>query len=627
MNSTEDALPASRHSIVLHTTLAFVIIIGVTLASMLGGLYMADAIEGDAAAINKAGSLRMQSYRLALLADLGNPLELSEAVGEFEHTLQAPVLLQALRRHRNQPLTELHQRTLRHWALQMRPLLTSQPVDSAGFRREVTTFVQELNQFVGTLQVQSEGKLEVIRALQVGTLFVTVLIAFVVVYGIHNNLVTPLKELVALARQIGRGHFRVKANYQGDNELGLLAATLNQMSDELANLYEHLERKVDQKTAALQRSNQSLQLLFNSARALYTCPDEPTALIGSLLAGVQNTLKSGPVSLCLNSDPAFGSHTAISSVNLQPPEYCSLPDCDQCPVKQTGMTPGGTQTLSFPLRANNTELGSLRVEQTVGERLEDWQQQLLATLADLFAASLGLSRLGQQQARLALMEERAIIARELHDSLAQALSYQKLQLTRLKKQIANQHSSEALETTLGEIQGGLNAAYRQLRELLTTFRIKMDAPGLAPAVQATIKEFGSHSGVEIELDYALGHCPLSPNEEIHCLQILREALSNVIKHAQAKHCQLALYQDRQGIVHIRVDDDGIGIPTLESPGGHYGLSILHERAGSLHGRVEVGRRPEGGTRVHLTFLPGYRRINVTPEPDTAPAEPLALRGP
>lgn len=607
-----------RHSIIQHTTLAFILVIGVTLASMLGGMYLADSIQGDAEALNKAGSLRMQSYRLALLALEDESRLLPEHMEEFERTLQTYSLQRAIGHNPNSPLHLLYSRAVTRWNESMLPLLTTYPPQKRAFRAEVPKFVAELDGFVKALQTKSEDKLAVIRGLQIGTLLFTVLMAFLVLLGVYSNLITPLRELTRLARQIGRGDFRSKAYYDARNELGLLANAFNQMSDELADLYDHLERKVDEKTAQLQRSNNSLELLFNSARSLYQSSADPVPELASLLLPVQRSLGSGPVSLCLHHTEeknCFRAHTAITS-GRQPPEYCRLPECAQCPVHTgNGKLAGGTELISFALRSGTRELGALRIEQAQGVALEAWQEQLLGAVAELFAASLGLSQLAQQQARLALMEERAVIARELHDSLAQALSYQKLQLSRYKKQIANGHPQEELNATLGAIQDGLNAAYRQLRELLTTFRIKLDVPGLAAAVHATVLEFSSHSGVSIGLYYGLEHCPLTPNEELHCLQIIREALSNVIKHAQARQCDLRLHQDEQGLVHIRVDDDGIGIEVNDSPSGHYGLSILAERAGSLHGHLRIGKRSEGGTRVHLSFLPAYRRIPLQPETD------------
>lgn len=604
-------------SLAVRTLLAFTLIIGVMLVSMLGGMYLSDSIRGDAAALNKAGSLRMQAYRLALITSEAVHEELPAYIAEFEKTLSTAVLKMAIERNTQDSLSQEYARVEHQWRQLMLPLLQQTPPQKRAFRLEVPIFVDLLDVFVGELQRESERKLSFIRGLQVSTLFITVLVGFIVILGVNNTLLMPLQELVGLAKNIGHGSFQGRVKLSVNNELGVLAETLNQMSAELSDLYDNLEDKVDKKTAELQRSNHTLELLFNSARRLYkTSTDNPLPNLADLLEPIEHTVGLGPVSVCLVSaidNPKHEAHTAFSSQLRQAPAYCKLPNCAQCPVfTNQGMIAGGAQVVSFAIRNDRDELGDLRVEVPAGVEMQEWQRSLMTALADLFSASLSLNQLGQNQARIALMEERAVIARELHDSLAQALSYQKIQLTRLKKQIAADFSKEDLNATLTDIQMGLSTAYRQLRELLVTFRIKLYQPGLAAAVQATVQEFSRHSGVDIDLDYALEHCPLTPNEEIHCLQIIREALSNVVKHAQASHCILTLQQDAAGVIHIYIDDDGVGIKINRSPTGHYGLNILTERAHSLSGKIHIGAL-QPGTRVHVQFLPDYKRSQLSQE--------------
>ena len=172
---------------------------------MLASLYLADALEGDAEAINQAGSLRMQAYRLAFTAEHGPQALLEERIDILERTLRSASLRSALHRHGDTPLPGLHGGVLQHWQERMRPLLDAQPPRLDDYRREAPEFVSELDVFVRTLQEASEGKLGVIRALQAGTLFIIVLIAFVLIYGLHNNLATPLRSLTKMARDIGKG--------------------------------------------------------------------------------------------------------------------------------------------------------------------------------------------------------------------------------------------------------------------------------------------------------------------------------------------------------------------------------------------------------------------------------------
>ena len=607
---TELPLVRLTQSLAVRTLLAFTLIITVMLVSMLGGMYLSDSIRGDAAALNKAGSLRMQAYRLALLTGESEVYELPAYIAEFEATLITPSLMTAIDKNAQHKLSTRYARVQHQWQQLMLPLLQQVPPQKRSFRLEIPIFVDLLDSFVGELQAESERKLSVIRGLQISTLFVTVLIGFLVILGVNNLLLMPLQELVQLTKNIGRGSFEGRIKFSADNELGVLAGTLNQMSAELSDLYENLEKKVDEKTIALQRSNRTLALLFNSARSLYKTSSDPLTLLADLLAPIEQTLGLGPVSLCLTDaldNPKQGAHTALTARQGYAPDYCQLPNCAQCPlIINKGVIPSGAQVVSFSLFTDKQRLGDLRVEVPPGMFVEEWHRQLMEALAELISASLSLNQLAQNQARIALMEERAVIARELHDSLAQALSYQKIQLVRLKKQIAAEFSKEAMNETLAEIQSGVSTAYRQLRELLVTFRIKLDAPGLVAAAQATVEEFSRHSELEIQLSYALEHCPLTPNEEIHCLQIIREALSNVVKHAHASYCKLSLYQDTSGYIHICIDDDGVGMSATTSPSGHYGLNILAERAQGLSGKIHIGTL-DPGTRIHVQFLPQYKR--------------------
>jgi two-component system nitrate/nitrite sensor histidine kinase NarX len=199
-----------------------------------------------------------------------------------------------------------------------------------------------------------------------------------------------------------------------------------------------------------------------------------------------------------------------------------------------------------------------------------------------------------------LHEERGIIARELHDSLAQSLSYLKIQVTRLSAALNDPSDNMTPQGVLEELREGINSAYRQLRELLTTFRLKMDDRGLKRALEDTAQEFRVRSTVKIMLDNRLPSSLLTPNEEIHVLQIVREALSNVVRHAKAQHARVTL-QRLGDSVEVEVSDDGRGIDPRPGGAHHYGMTIMRERSESLNGELSMESAPAEGTRVQLRF--------------------------
>ena len=212
--------------------------------------------------------------------------------------------------------------------------------------------------------------------------------------------------------------------------------------------------------------------------------------------------------------------------------------------------------------------------------------------------------------RLALHEERGILARELHDSLAQSLSYLKIQAARLEAALGEPRAAAgrglpAPVEILTEMREGIGSAYRQLRELLTTFRLRIDGRGLTNALAETVAEMRQRSETQIELDDRLPAGLLSPNEEVHVMQIIREALSNVARHAEAGHCWIRL--DRAaGEVQVSITDDGKGLGGGAPERGHYGLTIMRERALSLGGEIQIENAPPHGTRIRLAFHPRER---------------------
>lgn len=246
--------------------------------------------------------------------------------------------------------------------------------------------------------------------------------------------------------------------------------------------------------------------------------------------------------------------------------------------------------------------GTLILEGKPGQELYESDITLAEITAQLLSLVLGAQSREEQARRLALFEERAAIARELHDSLAQSLSYMKIQIARLQTHKSGDQG-ETHEIT-SELREGLDTAYRELRELLSTFRMHMDVRGLGFAIEAAIEEFANRSSVSITLDNRLVNCRLTVNEEFHILHVIREALSNIIRHAGAQHVVVALAYTPGSTVVVTIDDDGIGMPANppEEP-GHYGQSIMRDRAYSLGGDITISARRQGGTRVRLIFTP------------------------
>lgn len=261
------------------------------------------------------------------------------------------------------------------------------------------------------------------------------------------------------------------------------------------------------------------------------------------------------------------------------------------------------QCVTVPLPSPNGWLGILLLETEANHYFDDSELQLFEVTAQMLALSMGFQAREQESRRVALLEERAVIARELHDSLAQSLSYMKFQLARLQTNFGANLIESGADSIVNDTREGLDNAYRELRELLTTFRVQMDVRGLDHVLEEAIEEFTLRSSLNITLDNRLQECRLSVNEEFHLLHVVREALSNIVRHSGAKRVTIALVLQSTGEVMVTVDDDGKGCTFDETKPHHYGLAIMTERAYCLGGTIEILPRRRGGTRVKLVFRP------------------------
>src|SRR5690606_11829196 len=186
---------------------------------------------------------------------------------------------------------------------------------------------------------------------------------------------------------------------------------------------------------------------------------------------------------------------------------------------------------------------------------------------------------------------------------------------RLRRLMTRRDQEKLHSELLDELSTGLTSAYRQLRALLATFRLKLDTPDLASALRKTIDEFSERLGKPIEFEYNLPPQTLSPNEEIHTLQIIREGLANAVKHADATDISVQVMFESPG-VRACIRDNGKGLPGGDQPVNHYGLIIMADRARTLGGKIQVRNRDDGGVEVALTFVPKSRNLIPT---QTTPA--------
>ncbi|MDW6005366.1 nitrate/nitrite two-component system sensor histidine kinase NarQ [Vibrio mangrovi] len=528
----------------------------------------------DAEAVNVSGSMRMQSYRLAYDIQ-SHSGQYVQHIENFEASIHAPSMSALRSRFVPEEIQHSYQQIILRWQT-LKAILQSDHAEE--YLNQVASFVAQIDHFVFLLQRYSERKL--IDLAWVGALGLggILLISVYVVRFIRREVVKPLKALLVASRRIQNRNFDVVLSSGSQSEMGILTRTFNHMAQDLGKLYRGLEQAVDEKTRKLQYANHSLKVLYDSSQEL-TASRITRENFQAILKHIKSIDGIKAVRLEVGGEDEISWTLQEGSI-------------------------GQENLHMLPMELDQQHLGCLYLEYT----LPSPDQTLVENFSQILARAVFFNRSQRQAEQLLLMEERATIARELHDSLAQSLSYLKIQVVLLKRTLAQcilkqnieQQATAQVEAVITDIDNALSSAYTQLRELLTTFRLTIKEGNFAQALEGMVQQLGEHTEVTISLENVLSSLALDAHQQVHLLQLIREATLNAIKHAQASRIEILCRENETQIV-VTVSDDGIGFNRQEAELNHYGMTIMRERASRLGGELSVESTPDAGCTVTLVY--------------------------
>lgn len=546
-------------------------------------LWMAHSMQGNAHAINKAGSLRMQSYRLLSRVPLDK--DSFPLLTELEQDQLGNDLQQSVRReHLTGQYLALHD----YWLTHLKPhlLQARHPQDATV---DVAEFVRQLDALVSAIDRKTEHRLMLVALIQKVEIGLSLLLLMGTILYLRRRLLQPWRLLLLQANAVAAGDFSRRyplpagCASQSHHEMDLLGLTLNSMSHSLSQMYAELERRVTEKTADLQQKNRVLDYLYRTSWQLHNNQPLNQRLL-PVLDELQTLTPLREIQIRL-----YESNGEEQLDNTAENVYPARPEEDE-----------ELQLLSWSLQDKLGNYGLVLARYPVRQPLNNPQQRLMSTLIEQITSTLALERQSEHQQQILLMAERTAIAAELHDSIAQSLSCLKLQISCLQMQ--SQDTAPKNKLLMQQMREEMNTAYCQLRELLTTFRLSMTEPGLRAALKVAVDEFSVKLGFRIDFDYQLPAGTFTPHQVIHLIHICREALNNVLKHAQAT--QVSVTADNEGgEIVLSICDNGRGLPDEQERPHHYGLVIMRDRAVGLPGQCRIIRLPAGGTKVRVVVYP------------------------
>jgi two-component system, NarL family, nitrate/nitrite sensor histidine kinase NarX len=606
-----------------------------------------NAQKVDAVVINLAGRQRMLIQQMTLLAvEIKNQglaehfALLQESQRTFEETLtalrdggSAPYLAG----HRvdlpktNSPsiLEQIAQveQTWQSYREQIAVIMTA-PLGSQELNRAVESvesisraFVTEADQLVRLYETQSTAKGSTLRQVQLIFLISALLLLMTGVWITYRYVLYPLQELGNAARTIGSGELETPVQVKGDVEIDVLTIAMDDMRSKLlasqqelrnwANLLEERVTRRTQEIEALNTVSREISSGLNIENVLNSVVEKSRQLLGADVAflcllddhkkmlSLQST--SGSDDAVAACDTAADATWARQVITSEQAVRCEINGCHGfCHIVAK---PYRDSHLATPLTIGNRVIGALCVASQQPDYFSDDAAGYLTRLANIASVAIENARLYAQLERSAALEERHRIAADMHDGLAQTLSFLRITAEQVDESLAKGDVNLA-KHSLERVQRGVEQASSDIRRAIDSLHDQFPQQfTLQEQLSSLVDEFKGNSfhinwDNQANIPLILAH----PKAE-QVLRVLREALINTQKHSQATEIWVKLTRFN-GTAIVNVEDNGVGfnpqnLPLDDRP--RFGLKIMQARAARLGGKVEIHSQPNQGTQIVLSW--------------------------
>lgn len=585
-------------------------------------LWVTWRLSGGAAALNEAGRMRMQTWRLtsAVQAQVSD-LDVQTLVSEFDESIR--LLRQG---DSNRPLfvpwdEEVESRfneVDQSWKKQKQLLLAVPRLDHANLIRTSESFLSVIDHFVLSIEHQMASLTAILNLFQFVMMALAIGAAVIMLYTGYRYVIHPLSQLRDGLRKLESAQFSVRVEVASNDEFGQVAQGFNRMAATLQSLYGNLEAQVAAKTKRIADQKERLQGLYEVS-AFLAKANNLHELTQGFAQQVRALMKADALAIRWASDDPdkfllLGSDNFL--LDAKEDEKCLRAGVCACgnatydsrtrviPIKNSDMAPlqhcsklGYETLISVPVKLQNKVLGEVDLFYRDDIRLTIEELELVDTFASHLASSVEGMRALALDREAAIAGERTMLARELHDSIAQSLAFLKIQAGLLRTSIAKSDESRTARA-MDELDQGLKESIADVRELLLHFRTRTQTDDIDTAVQETLQKFQHQTGMVVTRKITGDGLPLAQDVQTHVLHVLQESLSNIRKHAKAKNVSIEIQKGDTWRFLVR--DDGVGFDDeLERTHLQVGLRIMRERAAQINAQVELRSQVGRGTVVTL----------------------------
>ena len=494
----------------------------------------------------------------------------------------------------------------------------------------VYRWLPELQAALLAEQASSEALGAILAALGVnlGIALAAILLAVLASWFISHSIAAPLVNLASTAAQIAAGDLAQVARVTRNDEVGTVARAFNSMTAQLRDLINSLEQRVHERTQALRRRAVQLETSAQISREI-TSILEIDELLTRVVDLIRDVFGYYHVRIFLVNDDGSNLVLRVTSAQAEPrvrhvPLGPGSLNGEAAQANQALLVndvsrdaryladedlPDTRAELVVPLRVGEEVVGTLDVQSREVDAFTPEDVLVIQSLGDQLAIAIENARLYRQARQVAVMEERQRLARDLHDSVTQAL-YSMTLLTEGGRRLAHAGVLENAEVFFADLWEISRQSLKEMRLMVHELRPPaLEQEGLVGAVQARLDAVEGRAGVETRL-LVDGECELPPQMEEALYRIALEALNNALKHAAATAITVRIDTGTDQ-VQLEVTDNGRGFDPHQVAGkGGIGLATMRERAERLGGRLEIETAPGAGTRIRVTLETAHGRSDT-----------------
>ena len=567
----------------------------VLIASVVYTLFLSKQMEITAEVMRRAANIRAELYQVSYdltteqMANL--TVDVQGLVWRVDQTLNLATLDDESTYRvmaRDERIDKILERIDETWRQNVKPLLLRwNEIHSIAHlnRHDVLNGLDllnsELNEWQNLTEAEVNRNIVVLRYTQVALGGLSILSVIVVMWFLFASVLRPLNQLREGIDRLKASDWKTRVYAEGTQEFSEISAGFNELATHLDDVYTNLENKVEEKTASLAEKNAHLTALYGLTAFLgeQHSMDE---MLESFIARVLTLTGAPAAQVCFWSE----HRSQLEHVLKKGLDENFQFGCEQC---------GG----DFNIRYRQKNIGVFALFYKKELEQDRALDMLLENLGRHLGAAIENMRLAALDQQMAVAQERNLLAQNLHDSIAQTLSFVNLQVQMLEGALKDKNQ-EQIDDGITQIKAGVQECYDDVRELLLNFRTRVYKEELDELVQSVLQRFERQTRVKTHLNIQDGGKSLTSAQKLQVIFILQEALSNVRKHARAQTVMVNIRNNDQ--FEMTVMDDGIGIdPKLlsERKQSHVGLSIMRERAQKVNARIEIDSEIDQGTTVRL----------------------------